>query len=267
MNEAQKLATRLTAYGDAVSANGNSFYLLQVEEDQESGDYELYEQYKTDLTLVSQTLVASNVRKGTSAAYLLETDEDRIIFYIDESNSLKASMHDLDPKAPDAYFTVDSLLVFFQTPGGSVECIGQNEGKWSSLGALPAEVPAGSPHYPLVIENKLYFYYIGNGGTLRYLTRELNGVDWDDKLFNDALSTVFVLTGGTLVSVDANGDRHDLVKSAGGGKFIPVASAERAYHIHIHGDVVIRGSQNSVNLGNGKIEKGSRRRIHRRRHY
>jgi hypothetical protein len=76
MNEAEKLATRLTAHGDAAPASGNSFYLLQVEADDDSGGYELYEQHKSDFTLVSQTLVASNVRKDTSAAYLLETDED-----------------------------------------------------------------------------------------------------------------------------------------------------------------------------------------------
>jgi len=75
MNEAQRLATRLSAPGDAASENSNSFYLLTVVSDGEGG-YDLVEQYKTDLDLISETLVASDVPEDTPVAYLVETDEN-----------------------------------------------------------------------------------------------------------------------------------------------------------------------------------------------
>ncbi|KAK4112067.1 hypothetical protein N656DRAFT_106322 [Canariomyces notabilis] len=299
MNEAQRLATRLSAIGDAVSDQGNRFYLLQVAGDEQDG-YDLIEQVKPDSDLISETLVASGVRKQTSAAYLLESDDDRIVFYADEFNNLGAATYkpsdadqgewlvdealsslDFASVHPSgkisACFTKDTLLVFFQKPDGSMGCLEQTRDGWTPLKTvLPATVPVGSPHYRLVVDEKLQLFYIGDGGSLRYLCRDLGEAPGKDTALCGAVSrfavgyetekgvlTAYVLAGGVLVSLGENGDRQDLVRATGGGKFAPVASAERCVHIHINGNFVIRGSQNSFNLGGGYIQKGSRRRIRR----
>ena len=78
MNLNQKLATRLAAPGGAFSADGERLYLLSVEGDEDDG-YHLSDKCSTNLNTISETPVASGVRKDTSVAYLLsptESDEE-----------------------------------------------------------------------------------------------------------------------------------------------------------------------------------------------
>jgi len=127
------------------------------------------------------------------------------VFYVDKPGYLKASTYNPDPHAEAAWeadealgelgsmgvhrggkisacFTEDGLLVFFPSPGGSVECIEQKGGKWSPRGPLPPSIPIDSPHYPLVVDDKLHFFYVSKHGSLDYLTREVGGDSWQGNI-------------------------------------------------------------------------------------
>lgn len=76
----QKLATRLAAPGGALSADQERLYVVRIEGDEDEGYY-LSDRCTTNMSTLSETSFAPDVRPNTSVAYLLspsasdETDE------------------------------------------------------------------------------------------------------------------------------------------------------------------------------------------------
>ncbi|KAL7629158.1 hypothetical protein AAE478_000677 [Parahypoxylon ruwenzoriense] len=296
MNEAQKLAMRLSAAGDAASTDGKGLYLLRIEEDEDGSVYDLIERRWTEFD-ITDSIVASGMRKAGSAPYLLDSDDQRIIFYADDANELKASTYDTDGQDPQwsdasaeglsaavmhekgllsACIAGDATLVFFQNPTGNIACIQGADGKWSLAGELPIQVPEGAPHYPLVVGTRLYFFYVGTDHNLHGVTRDAGSTAWNGNTLGKPVSrfvvaydqdnellVAYVLAGGVLTSIDEKGNRQDLVreKPDGSGEFEAITTAERAIHLHFHGN---NNHFDHFVIGGGVVGHGRSRHRHRR---
>ncbi|RYO94327.1 hypothetical protein DL766_000604 [Monosporascus sp. MC13-8B] len=191
---AKDLARALVAAGAARLSEGEGMYLVY-----ESGN-ELVEKLWVGDGAQDETVIAEDVREGTSAPYLFDPERGlRLVFFIDQSNAVqcygyKEEVEDwkntgLGDKwnltaGPNsrlsANFTADGgFVVCYQDSAGLLRGVmSAGEDRWEAFGPLQAKPIEGTPQQLEIIDDKLHLFYVGTDSSIHYLVLDAATSSW-----------------------------------------------------------------------------------------
>ncbi|KAI1136479.1 hypothetical protein F5Y05DRAFT_391421 [Hypoxylon sp. FL0543] len=264
---AQDLARCLVAAGSAKlpGDEGQGIYLLSVREGN------LVEKHWVGDALQSETVVASDVRDDTSAAYLLDLDQSpRLIVFIDQENVIQCYKYDDDIEeweetslgstwnitaSPESKLSATvgpegGIVVSYQDETGhlaGIMSIADNE--WESFGPLKGSPVSGTPQHLEVIDDKLHLFYIEKDAGIGCFILDTDTGNWKVRLlpntkFDTAVNNFsvvkdaetgcfqsYLLTGGSLWNVNGDKERVCLGKVEDDGELIPSDKAQAGWRI------------------------------------
>jgi hypothetical protein len=255
------LARALAAAGVANLPDGDGMYVVR------ETDNELVEKFwKGDVAQV-ETVIAADVRGGTSAPYLLDPQRGlRLVLFIDQSNAVqcygyKEEEEDWEDTGLGGKWNLTAgqnskLSANFDTDGAIVVCyqdaagrlrgvMSAGEERWEEFGPLQAEPIEGTPQQLEIVDEQLHLFYVGTDSSIHYLVLDaatrswqadkvVSGTKFDARIDNCQVAKnldtgtleSYVLSAGSLWSVDGVKDKVCMGKVEEDGKFIPATNAQ-----------------------------------------
>ncbi|KAJ3559578.1 hypothetical protein NM688_g257 [Phlebia brevispora] len=211
MTQLQDLSRVLSSAGGAVDPEEKGTYFLSTSNGM------LTSRFLVGGSVRDQELLAKDVRKDSSAVYLLSTVLSLII-YITSSSALCVIEYDQEE---EDWFGCDDIpsqrlhaegkaaacfvpgsernfYVFLQDPSRRIICY---DNEWTRR-VLPADARAGTPLFATVINDRVHVFYVGSKDYyLHYLVEDIDGVWVDNVMVRSAFHETL-----TRLTVARNGD-------------------------------------------------------------
>ncbi|KAH8647460.1 hypothetical protein BGZ60DRAFT_535346 [Tricladium varicosporioides] len=239
MTKYDDLTRCLLAAGGAPSEDGKTMNLVYEE------DNDLVVKEWTGSEVGDQALITSGVKKSTDAPYL-EFGDKRLVFFIDESNTLQCFTHndtdgwddfglgeakiDVHPLSRlTACPTPTGVIAFFQALNGSLKGIKMGEKSLEVFDKIPATPMKGAALSVVVdVEDKVCLFYMHEDNNMHYVVQNSGTGAWKDHIleksaFDTPITRVLVsqdpqtktfvaafLTASTLFRVESSGKRTEL---------------------------------------------------------
>ncbi|KAI1088291.1 hypothetical protein F5B19DRAFT_486041 [Rostrohypoxylon terebratum] len=263
----QDLARCLAAAGyvKLPDNEGGGIYILSVR------DGYLVEKHWVGDTILSENVIAENVKDNTTASYLISFEEDlRLVVFIDQENTIQCCAYNedieeweetplgskwnvettLDSKLSATIGPEGEIVISYQDVNGrlaGIRSAGKDE--WKAFGPLDGNPILGTPQCLEVVDDTVYLFYVEEHAGIGYLALDPSTPEWKASLLpNTKFDTVidnfsvtkdldtgnfqsYILTGGALWSVDGAKEKTFLGNVDTTGRLILSDKAQAGFRL------------------------------------
>ncbi|KAI0891468.1 hypothetical protein F4806DRAFT_482644 [Annulohypoxylon nitens] len=280
----QDLARSLVGAGSTKLPDneGEGIYILSVR------DGYLVEKHWVGDTVLSENVIAENVKDNTTASYLLGVEEDlRLVVFIDQDNTIQCCAYNDDIEeweetplgskwniktTPDSKLSATigpegEIVISYQDVAGRLAGImSAGEDEWKAFGPLGGNPISGTPQCLEVVEDTVYLFYVEKNAGIGYLVLDPTTEKWKASLLqNTKFDTVvdnfsvtkdldtgnfqsYFLTGGALWNVDGEKDKTFLGNVETTGKLIPSDKAQAGFRVKWRGARKVKVSRRKITI-------------------
>jgi len=205
---------------------------------------DLIEQRMNGPQLEDQDVIAGPVKEDAAAAYIYLNNNQRFAFCANVDDVLEFHTYNggwaegdlgsvagqklLSGSKMQACLTPGGLQVYFQDPSGSIRCLAQKKGVWTSLGVVRGQPREKTPLSVTFSQTAVYLYYVGDGESLRRVRISYPDGNFEDAAVkgssfkrpvenlialhgdSDEHTDIIVLSADEVIRVDGKGERTEL---------------------------------------------------------